>query len=65
MDVTIYTSDPDAVDPERIAELLEADNFFVRSVVINSGERSWYDVEVTATSDPKALPVGTTYEFGY
>lgn len=26
---------------------------------------SWYDVEVTATSAPELLAVGTTFEFGY
>lgn len=41
MDVHIYTSDPEAVDPERIAHLLEGDNFFVLSVTINDGERKW------------------------
>lgn len=26
---------------------------------------AWYDVEVTASSRPDLLPVGTTFEFGY
>jgi hypothetical protein len=41
MDVMIYTSDPDAVDPEAVAQLLSNGGFFVASVVVNDGERRW------------------------
>lgn len=50
MNVHIYTSDPDAVDPARIAEVLEADNFFVLGVEINDGERSWTNPEFSEDS---------------
>jgi hypothetical protein len=41
MDVMIYTSDPDAVDPVQIALVLSNANYFVASVNINDGVRKW------------------------
>ena len=41
MDIMVYTSDPDSIDPQHIAELLEADHFFVLSVNVNEGDRLW------------------------
>jgi len=41
MDVMIYTSDPDAVDPAEVAQLLSNGGFFVASVNVNDGERRW------------------------
>lgn len=41
MDIEISTSDPDSVDPEDIAMTLRAKGYFVLSVSINEGERTW------------------------
>lgn len=41
MDVEIYTSDPDAVDPAEVARALEVAGYFVSSVTVNEGERTW------------------------
>jgi hypothetical protein len=41
MDVMIYTSDPDNVNPAEIAEALGKANYLVASVSINDGERTW------------------------
>lgn len=43
MEVEISTSDPDAVDPEAVAEALGA--WFVLSVSVNEGERRWENPE--------------------
>jgi hypothetical protein len=41
MDVMIYTSDPDHVDPDIVRLALEQAGFFVASVNVNDGERKW------------------------
>lgn len=41
MEIQIATSDPTAVDPQEIAELLERAGFFVMSINVNEGERYW------------------------
>jgi hypothetical protein len=41
MDVMLYTSDPDQVDPYVVRNALEAAGFFVASVTVNDGERKW------------------------
>lgn len=42
MEVEIWTSDADAVDPAEVARLLEKHgNFYVHSVTINDNERTW------------------------
>lgn len=41
MNVMVYTSDPDSVDPAFVAGTLETAGFFVASVSINDGERLW------------------------
>lgn len=40
MNVEISTSDPEAVDPKKVAEIL-SQAFYVNSVSINEGERYW------------------------
>lgn len=34
MDVVIYTSDPEAIDPEEIKAALEAEDYFVLTVTV-------------------------------
>jgi hypothetical protein len=41
MDVEISTSDPDKVDPGRVAGWLKSAGYYVNSVSINEGERYW------------------------
>lgn len=41
MEIIIYTSDPDNVDPRHIASLLGSE-YLVLSVVVNDGERGWH-----------------------
>jgi len=41
MDIMIYTSDPDKVDPAEIADALSKANYLVLSVNVNDGERTW------------------------
>ena len=41
MNVLIYTSDPDNVDPAEIAAAIEGANYFVMSVDVNDGTRTW------------------------
>ena len=41
MDVEISTSSPEAVNPAAVALALQQAGFFVLSVDINEGERTW------------------------
>ena len=41
MDVEISTSSPEAVDPAVVAFTLQQAGFFVLSVDVNEGERTW------------------------
>lgn len=45
MNVDIHTSDPDAVDPAEVAAALNAAGYFVISVDVNDGERTWEEGE--------------------
>lgn len=50
MDISISTSDPDNVDPEVVAQALEAAGFLVISVDVNDGDRTW---EMDEPRDPR------------
>jgi len=41
MEIQIFTSDPDNVNPEEIARTLLHAGWFVGSVDVNDGERVW------------------------
>jgi len=41
MDISIFTSSPEAVDPAEIADALEKAGYLVISVDVNEGERVW------------------------
>jgi hypothetical protein len=41
------------------------DHIFERTGTGRTDGDSWYDVKVTASSNPDLIPVGLTFEFGY
>lgn len=45
MEIKIATSDADDVSPVQVAMLLEWEGYYVRSVTINDGERTWKEDE--------------------